>query len=85
MIMKWVVFYLIFVAWLWTTFPDNYSTGERGLILVPLGFPLLFYFVYKTVGYRTQEKVETMSYEPDAWGGSDSDCGSSDGGCDGGD
>ncbi|QPJ61982.1 MAG: hypothetical protein G3M70_08885 [Candidatus Nitronauta litoralis] len=85
--MKCLLIYLGIVFWIWTSFPENYSVGERALVLVPLSFPVIFYIIYKTVGYSPQPRRETMSYEPGPIGerSGGSDCGGSDSGCDGGD
>lgn len=89
--MKWLLIYVGVIVLIWNGFPDNYSTGEKGLVLIPLGFPLVFYFIYKTIGYGPQSRRETMSYDPDGAfqdnkGSGDCDSsGGSDGGCDGGD
>ncbi len=85
--MKVLLIYIGVIVWIWNGFSENYSIGEKALVLVPLSFPLVFYIIYKTVGYGPQARRETMSYEPDVFDDSSGggDCGSNDGGCEGGD
>lgn len=85
--MKLLLIYIGVIVWIWNGFPENYSTGEKALVLVPLSFPLVFYIIYKIVGYGPQPRREIMSYEPDVFDNSRAggDCGSTDGGCEGGD